>query len=146
MSTHTSHPPSRPISLSDKGLRCKADMLVELGWLIPVPWGDRNEQRGKQSPDDTCAALDQPRKQSLDCSVPQPPRPQRTTAPASTALRQGTCDKALRALTAAPGQAAAELRVTVIILLSLHLKLGKPLCCLDFSTIRLGLGINKMTG
>ena len=38
MSTHTSHPPSRPISLSDKGLRCKADMLVELGWLIFGPY------------------------------------------------------------------------------------------------------------
>ena len=89
MSTHISHPPSRPIGLGDKGLRHRADMLVELGWLIPVPWGERNEQRGKQGPDYTCAAPDQPRKQSLDRSMPQLPRPQRTTASASDSSKAG---------------------------------------------------------
>ena len=38
MSTHISHPPSRPIGLGDKGLRHRADMLVELGWLISGPY------------------------------------------------------------------------------------------------------------
>ena len=64
-----------------------------------------------------------------------------------TAPRQGLCAKPLRALTTVLGQGHVLSHTSLSSLLyHLNLKLRKSLCCLDFSTIRLGLKIKTTTG
>ena len=105
-------PSQRPVSL-------RADLLVQLSRLLPGPRGDRNEPRGEQGPDDTCAATDRPRKQPRDHSEPRPPRPQRTTASASHSSEAGTVPQTLAGANSSSGPGArAEPHVTVIITLS----------------------------
>lgn len=64
-----------------------------------------------------------------------------------TAPRQGLGDKPLPALTAVLGQGHVLSRTSLSSLFyHLNLKLRESLCCLDFSTIRLGLKIKTTTG